>query len=164
MWHGKRELKNVKTRKSSRALTALGICLFAWHVLSIHLTKYPKLASLLPKPKRLSPTLHKLAAAHASLTHNCQSIDTAGSEEEWGEGERRDEGRRGRRWGGGCVCGGDGGGEIRGWLNQLEAPIKRRPRMFVRTNALIRHAFIGGGSVWAVRNNPNNDSCLYYFS
>lgn len=106
--HEKRELKKLKTHESSRALTAFGICLFAWHVLSIHLTKYPKLASLLPKPKRLSPTLHKLAAAHASLTHNCQSIDTAGSEEEWGEGERRDEGRRGRRWGGGCVC-------VRGW-------------------------------------------------
>lgn len=44
--------------------------------------------------------------------------------------------------GGGVV-----GGEIRGWLNQLEAPIKRRPRMFVRTNTLIWHAFIGVGGV-----------------
>lgn len=54
-------------------------------------TAEPKLASVLPKPKQLSPTLHKLAAAHALLTRNCQSVDTAGSEEEWGEGERSDE-------------------------------------------------------------------------
>ncbi|KAM7380816.1 hypothetical protein PAMP_004089 [Pampus punctatissimus] len=42
-------------------------------------------------PKQLSPTLHKLAAAHAPLTHNCQSTDAAGSEEEGGEGERSNE-------------------------------------------------------------------------
>lgn len=60
--------------------------------LSIHPTIKPKLGSFLPKPKQLSPTLHKLAAAHAPLTHNCQSTDTAGSEEEeGGEGERSDE-------------------------------------------------------------------------
>lgn len=47
---------------------------------------------LLHEPKQLSPTLHKLAAAHAPLTHNCQSTDAAGSEEEGGEGERSNEG------------------------------------------------------------------------
>lgn len=59
--------------------------------LSVHPSIKPKLGSFLPKPKQLSPTLHKLAAAHAPLTHNCQSTDTAGSEEEGGEGERSDE-------------------------------------------------------------------------
>lgn len=51
----------------------------------------------LGEPKQLSPTLHKLAAAHAPLTHNCQSTDAAGSEEEGGEGERSDEEGGGER-------------------------------------------------------------------
>lgn len=53
--------------------------------------------SPLGEPKQLSPTLHKLAAAHAPLTHNCQSTDAAGSEEEGGEGERSDEEGGGER-------------------------------------------------------------------
>lgn len=55
----------------------------------------PSFYFLLHEPKQLSPTLHKLAAAHAPLTHNCQSTDAAGSEEEGGEGERSNEGRGG---------------------------------------------------------------------
>ena len=84
---------------SMRVCVGVCVCLPR---LSIHPSIKPKLSSFLPEPKQLSPTLHKLAAAHAPLTHNCQSTDTAGSEEEeGGEGERSDEeggrqiGRRG---------------------------------------------------------------------
>lgn len=72
------------------------MCVFCAACLYIHPAVDAKLSSLPSKPKQLSPTLHKLAAAHAPLTHNCQSTDAEGSEEEGGEGERSDEGGGGR--------------------------------------------------------------------